>query len=120
MELSRTRNLRNTAIIRGERAEIEVALGKNVLACRFLKSPVHIRGHGAPVEQGIPTEQSQVDLIVAEHDDLLEAIRTGRPPAVSGVEGRRSIALIEECYRERRPLWLPWVVTQPAPVGEKA
>ena len=120
VELSRTRNLRNTAIIRGERAEIEVDLGKNALACRFLHSPVQIRGQGAPWEQGAIAEQSQIDLIVAEHDDLIEAIRTGRPLAVSGVEGRRSIALIEECYRERRPLWLPWVATQPAPVGEKA
>jgi len=120
VELSRTRNLRNTAIIRGERAEIEVALGKNALTCRFLKSLVQIRGQGAPCEPGAPAEQSQVDLIVAEHDDLIEAIRIGRSPAVPGVEGRRSIALIEECYRARRPLWLPWVATQPAPAVEKA
>src|SRR5262245_49475494 len=89
VELSRTRDLRNTAIIRGERAEIEVDLGKNALALRFLNSPVQIRGQGAPWEQGAAAAQSQIDLIVAEHDDLLEAIRTGCAPAVSGVEGRR-------------------------------
>ena len=119
VELSRTRNLRNTAIIRGERAELEVHLSRNALSLHFLDSPMQLIGQGAPWES-TTTAQSQVDIIAAEHDDMLQAIRTGRHLEVSGVEGRRSAALIEACYRERRPLQLPWVVTQPSPVMERS
>jgi predicted dehydrogenase len=120
VELSRTRNLRNTAIIRGERAELEVGLWPNSISLRFLGSPVQVIGQGAPLEQSAPAEQSLIDLIAAEHDDLLEAIRTGRPPLVSGTEARRSVALIEACYRERRQLQLPWMVRQPTLPEEAA
>jgi predicted dehydrogenase len=112
VELSRTRNLRNTALIRGERAELEVELWRNSLSLRFRGSPVQVTGQGAPWERSATAEQSQVDLVAAEHDDLLEAIRAGRAPAVSGTEARRSIALIEACYREQRQLQLPWTVMQ--------
>jgi predicted dehydrogenase len=118
VELSRTRNLRNTAIIRGERAELEVGLWRNSISLRFLGSPVQIIAQGAPWEQSALVEQSQIDIIAAEHDELLEAIHTRRPQTVSGTEARRSVALIEACYRERRQLQLPWLVMQPTPLEE--
>ncbi len=36
------------------------------------------------------------------------AIREGVEPVVSGREGRRSVELLERCYRERLPLIHPW------------
>jgi hypothetical protein len=40
--------------------------------------------------------------------DFQHAIRDGVDPAVSGREGRRSVELLERCYRERLPLTHPW------------
>jgi predicted dehydrogenase len=40
--------------------------------------------------------------------DFQHAIRDGVDPAVSGREGRRSVELLERCYRERLPLIHPW------------
>ena len=42
-----------------------------------------------------------------QYEDLFEALDTGRPPAIDGREGIRSVALIEAIYRsvkERRPV----------------
>jgi predicted dehydrogenase/putative NADH-flavin reductase len=79
VELSVTRNLRNTAILRGNRASLEV-----------------------------PLYQSEPDPMRAQLEDFVEAIRGGRPALVSGGEGRRSVALIEDSYLRRQPLALPW------------
>jgi predicted dehydrogenase len=119
VELSRTRDLRETAIIQGERAELEVALVQNSISLRFLDAAVGITGHVTFPGQLVREGQRVSDLIAAEHEDFLEAIRTGRPPAVSGAEARRSIALIEACYAARRPLKLPWVEPESIPIKEK-
>ena len=119
VELSRTRDLRETAIIRGERAELEVALVRNFISLRFPDGAVGIAGYATFPEQSPLPDQWVSDLIAAEHKDFLEAIRTGRSPTVPGTEARRSIALIEACYAARRPLKLPWVGPQPTPTKEK-
>ena len=108
VELSRTRNLRNTAIIRGESAELEVGLARNFAALRLPNTPVQIIGQGASADSSGRPQSGQVELFVAEYDDFLEAIRRGRRPAVSGLDGSRSVTLIEACYRQRQPLFLPW------------
>jgi predicted dehydrogenase len=108
VELSRTRNLRNTAIIRGERAELEVGLVRNFAALRLTDAPAQIVGQGASLTEPPKPQSSQVEIIAAEYDDFFEAIRTGRQPTVSGLEGKKSVTLIEACYRERQPLSLPW------------
>ena len=71
-------------------------------------------GQGSPVSTRTASPQSQVDIIRAEHDDLFDAIRTGRAPEVPGSEARRSLALIEACYSQRRPLRLPWSEAAPS------
>ena len=116
--LSRRRNLRNTAIIRGEEGELEVGLGRNHLSLSFRGSPVRVTGQGVPWEPSAIAQQTQGDLMDAEHDDLFESIRTGQSPTASGAEGRRSVALIEACYRERGELQLPWMSTRPAPLAK--
>ena len=113
VELSRNRKLRNTARLRGERGEIEVSLlGNSVWVC-LEGAPMQMIGQGSPVSTRTASPQSQVDIIRAEHDDLFDAIRTGRAPEVPGSEARRSLALIEACYSQRRPLRLPWSEAAP-------
>jgi predicted dehydrogenase len=41
--------------------------------------------------------------------DLVAAVRTGSAVQVSAAEGLRSLRLIEQCYRQRKPLTLPWL-----------
>jgi predicted dehydrogenase len=106
VELSRTRNLRNTCVLRGERGAIEVALwtpdadvhlrssdDRTVLSGRIS------RGDGA---------LTLVDAFRNEIEDFVEAILAGREPFVPGHEARRAIRLIEDCYAERRRLRQPW------------
>jgi hypothetical protein len=69
---------------------------------------VDLAGQGVPRGETVMTQQDHVDLIAAEHGDWLEAIRAGGAPSVPGSEGRRSVALIEACYQQRRPLLVPW------------
>jgi predicted dehydrogenase len=56
-------------------------------------------------------------------DDFVGAIRTGAKPRISGIDGTRSLRLIEDCYRHATPLEEPWVdltVTRLAPTSHSA
>ena len=107
VELSRTRKLRNTLIVEGDRAAIEVDWIRMRLTPRdssglldgMIKpaSPTHVEING------------YLEAMAASFEDWMEAIRTGRAPVASAAEGRRSVALIEQCYRQRQPLELPWL-----------
>ena len=114
IELSRNRNLRNTAKIQGERGEIEVSLLNNRVWFRLEGAPIQLIGQGSPMSIQAETSQSQIDIIRVEHDDLFDAIQNGRSPEVPGSAGRRSLALIEACYRNRRPIKLPRQEVAPA------
>jgi predicted dehydrogenase len=46
--------------------------------------------------------------------DLAAAVRTGSPVRVSASEGLRSLRLIEECYRQRKPLPQGWLSPEEA------
>ena len=52
-----------------------------------------------------------MSIIADEHEDFLAAIQAGGSPAVGGVAGKRTIELVETCYRERRPLVAAWEET---------
>jgi len=106
VELSRTRNLRNTARIRGSKGEIEVGLTRNTLEA----NPRSLLRFKAGKRDGrkLP-EQKLPELFRLQLEDWLEAITAGRPPRVSGSEGARAIHLIEACYAKRQRLNLPWV-----------
>lgn len=41
--------------------------------------------------------------------DLIAAVRAGTPVHVNATEGLRSLRLIEECYRQRKPLLQGWL-----------
>ncbi len=106
VELSRSRKLRNTAIIRGQRGEIELSLHSN----RLIASPKDILGYRAGGMDGrhLP-KQSFEELFVPEIKDWLHSIDVQQASLVSGSEASRSIALIEACYEQRQLLEYPWV-----------
>ena len=109
VELSRTRRLRNTAVLRGREGEIEIGLAKqnnNFLTAR----PKTVLSFRAGRVRGTPMRRLKTDdLFRLQIKDWLRAIERGHSPLVPPEEGARSIALIEACYRERRLLELPWM-----------
>ncbi len=109
VEISRTRNLRNTAIIRGEKGWVEVDLEGNRLS--FFPEGDDIGVSGTTVRQD-PAAAGALPipyrLFCDQLSDWVGAARNGHKPLVTGEEGRRSVALIEECYLRRHPLDLPW------------
>ncbi len=107
VELSRTRDLRNSCIIRGERGTLEV--GTKTDSTITLKA-----AHGEVLLSGRATLPGQqppgtlADLFAWQMADFVRAIATGTAPAVPGSEARRSVAVLEACYRQRQRLRFPF------------
>jgi len=109
VELSRTRDLRNTAIIYGENGIIEVDLRRNWTKLSLHDNSLSLAGYGYASDLPDATEQQFDDLFKPQLEDWLAAIRGIHPTNVPGVEARHSIDLIEICYAKRRQLKLPWI-----------
>jgi predicted dehydrogenase len=107
VELSRTRQLRNTGIVRGELGVIEIDLGSNNLKFSVPDHPFVLSG---PVGNLDEVEQGQrhIQLMTSQIEDFIDAIRKSRSPVADGLSARASISLIETCYRLRKPLVSPW------------
>lgn len=104
VEVSRTRNLRNTCIFAGERGTLEVDIWDPdpTIRLRFGKQETVLNGRAGDARLTFQ------DVFVRQIDDFATAVREGREPFIPGREGRRSQALIEACYAARQPLELPW------------
>jgi predicted dehydrogenase len=109
VELSRTRSLRNTAIIEAENGRIEVAMGGNAFSVRMNQSRFTVKGNAA--FESATRDQQYLDLIVEQLSDWTEAVRSRGRPAVGGRDALASIELIEQCYANKRPWLLPWAKT---------
>ena len=109
VEISRTRNLRNTCVLEGSQARLEVGIWDSDPEVRLsiAGSEVALAGHA---RRGGETGLNFLDTFIRQIDDFARAIRGKREPFVPGYEGRRSLALIESCYAQRRFLDLPWSV----------
>jgi len=109
IELSRTRNLRNTAIVQGERGTVEIGTeqrDRNQLTA----SPATLLEETYAGVRGDRLSRLHVsDLFVRQVRDWLEAIERGREPLVTAASAARGIALIERCYASRQLWELPWV-----------
>ena len=106
VELSRTRDLRNSCILRGTRGVLEIGVGvDSFVRLRAESHETMLDGHA--VRDGVGRE-GFLDAFRKQLEDFACAVHEGRPPLVPGAEGRRSVALIEACYASRRPLTLPW------------
>jgi predicted dehydrogenase len=107
VEVSRTRNLRNTCIFEGERASLEVGIWDPDPAITLRVGDQELSLAGQARKKDGPALTFQ-DVFVRQIDDFASAIREKREPLVSGREGRRSLDLIEACYAARQPLEMPW------------
>ncbi len=117
VEISRTRNLRNTCIFTGERATLEAGIWDSdpTIKLSIADREVSLAGHARRTDEA-GASLNFADVFVRQIDDFAAAVRARREPFVSGAEGRRSLALIEACYERRRPLVLPWsIVPRTAP-----
>jgi predicted dehydrogenase len=101
------RDLRNTAILSGERGLIEVKLARQswirTEPPELLARPVN----GIRVASG--ERQREVDLFKHQIMAWVDAIRGRGRPLAPASEVAPSIALIEACHRNRQPLLLPWL-----------
>src|SRR5205807_5343383 len=96
VELSRTRDLRNSCIINGERGTIEVGTKTDsIVTVEWTDGPA-LGGRGAL--DGRPSPTNLVDLFEPQLRQFVAAINFGDQPVVSGIEGRRSIELLSACY----------------------
>ena len=107
VELSRTRDLRRTYIIETTRAVVEIDAGWVNPGMKVTnRSGFSLTGYMH--EPGIPVP-TYLDVMAEQLADFAAAVREQRDAFVTGKEARKCIALIEECYRNRRPLVQPWV-----------
>jgi predicted dehydrogenase len=106
VELSRTRNLRNSCIFHGEHGRLgfETWSENPEFRLDFIDHESYLGGHLG----GARLVRDCESAIEREIDDFAEAIESGREPLVNGAEGRSTIQFVERCYRARRPLRLPW------------
>lgn len=106
VELSRTRNLRDTTIVECERGVVEIGIYEPAVV------RLTMAGGGTTLVGGVPDaefERAPVQTLFARQlADVVAAVRHGTPPLVGGRDGRRAVALVEECYALRRPLRRPW------------
>jgi predicted dehydrogenase len=107
VELSRTRTLRNSAIVSGTRGSIEVMFYANRLTATLAGS-VAVPFDCVPQPSALPHADIWRHMFDFQLDNWLGAISEGRSAAVPGVEGRKVVRLIESLYGMRQPLDLPW------------
>ena len=107
VELSRTRTLRNTAIITGSRGRVEVALHRNEIVGVSPDALVlwELDGRNGAA---MPNESLYDDMFRREIDDWLGAIRSAGVPFVDGASVVPGFDVINQCYHMRQQLRPPW------------
>jgi predicted dehydrogenase len=107
VELSRTRQLRNTAIINCERGTVEVGLDTNNTRLSFADQPYKFDGEVSNLKEP-RKDQDDLGLTRAQVEDFVAAIRNNRKAEVGFQSAKSTIRLIESCYRDRQPLQFSW------------
>ena len=105
VELSRTRDLRNTIVLEGELATLEVGLG--------YEAEIDLRPKGAtttllgrarpatPMPPIIPDAWSMVSAFVDQIEQMVHAVQGRSSRIVSGDDGLAAVAMCEQCYDNR-------------------
>ncbi len=108
IELSRTRVLRKTYRINGTKGSLEVgAQWANPPVKISCETPMFLEGRVC-MEHAPP--QNDYTFIVKELiEDFGRAIVQNAEPYISGEDGMRSVAAIEACFNNRKPLEQPWM-----------
>lgn len=108
IELSRTRNLRNSATIEAARGRIEVFFyGNKVVLTLADGSPV-VPFDCTPLQSSLSHPSIWRHMFDYQLDDWLSALAHGRPATVSGVDGAKVVRLIEKLQAQREPWIHPW------------
>lgn len=106
MELSRTRSMRDTAIVECERGTIELGVFDPAVI------RLTVAGASAALAGAVPDqefERAPLRTVFARQlADFVDAVRAQREPLVPGWQGRRAVALVESCYGLKQPLRRPW------------
>jgi predicted dehydrogenase len=105
VELSRSRLLRDTLVVEGERGTIEIGVFEPALVRLTPWGGRELAGTAPDARFERAPLRTVFDRQLA---DFLDAVRTGAPLLVSGIEARRAVALVEGCYARRAPLRWPW------------
>jgi len=117
VELSRLRNLRNTAIISGEKGEIEVHLRRDEIFFRPGSEQSYMSVEELPrLTQTMARKWA--DCFPAQIESWLNAISGKSPNFITGEEARKSVALIEKCYQQRKRM--PQIVGMDVPAERPA
>ncbi len=111
VELSRTRDLRNSMRIEGTAGWIEVHLSDNKILGGSENALAFV--HDGIAANKFP-QQRFPDLFDAEFRDFLTSASGIGSPGISGREAARSVALIERCYLARERAVVPWAMPEPA------
>lgn len=109
VELSRDRNLGRGLSITAERGRLEVSLVENRVNLVLDEATAALTGHALIGDAPALPAQSTRDLVEAAHRGVADAIARGVALPVTGRDARRATSVIEDCYRNRLPLELPWV-----------
>jgi predicted dehydrogenase len=115
IELSRTRTMPNACVIRGAVGTIEVGTKTDAVVSVTFHGGGTLSGR--PLGEGETAPTSLVDLFEPQLDQFIRAIRLGERPVVGGREGRRSVELLEACYRTRQSWVQPWDAGQAMPAA---
>ncbi len=109
VEISRTRNLRNTCVFEGDRATVEVGVWDPDPAVS-LRQVEETACRSPAAFDGMQRRASTSTAPSCARSTI------SRTPSSNGVsrwcparEGRRAVELIEACYAARQPLELPWM-----------
>lgn len=107
IELSRTRALRNTAVLVGERGRVEVALHRNEILSVSPEDLVALELDGR-TGRAMPAEDLWKTMFEHELRDWLDAIVSVRAPLATGASALPVMDIVEQCLSLRRPLRQPW------------
>lgn len=118
VELSRTRELRNSIRIECEGGTVEAPLPH---AGSIVASFPDGASYALEVERDkVGRDHGYSAAFEAQLRDFLHAIEHGGRPAATGSDALRVLTLVGECYARRQPLDEPWVfetLSRPAPAA---
>jgi predicted dehydrogenase len=105
VELSRSRTLRDTVVVEGERGRVEIGVFEPAVVRLSLPGGAELAGAAPDPEFDRAPLRAVFGRQLA---DFVGAIRQRRAPLVSGPDARRAVALVEGCYARKQPLRWPW------------
>ncbi len=107
VQLSRTRDLRNTCIIQGERGSLEIETKfDSQISLKINDQSLNLTGRA--IQEGVAGEKAE-DVFSRQLEDFVQAIHHNKQPFIPGKEGKRTVELIETCYGLRQSLKHPWI-----------